>query len=310
MAPSRVCLRLSAAALLFVVPLTLCTAAEIPFLSGRVNDYAGILSAATVERLSRDLKAHEDSTSNQVVVLTVASLEGDVLEEFSMKVVEQWKLGQKGKDNGVLLLVARDDRKVRIEVGRGLEGNLTDALCGTIIRKEIIPRFKQGDYDGGVTSGVEAVLSALRGSYAASDEDDHGSAALGDIAFRLIAGAMFVVVVGIFTMIGLLTKGGPSWFLYVFLLPFWIAFPVAILGAAGGITAFVLYALGFPAVKTWLTRTDRGKGILKKLADKKIFVAGPSGGWSSGGGSWSSSSGSSFSGGGGSFSGGGSSGSW
>ena len=285
---------------------TSARAAEIPFLSGRVNDYAGILSPATVQHLSQLLKEHEDSTSNQVVVLTVTSLEGDVLEEYSMHVVENWKLGQKGKDNGVLLLVARDDRKVRIEVGRGLEGDLPDATCGAIIRKEIVPRFKEGDYDAGVTGGVEAILAAIAGSYTVDDADT--SFAPGDIMARLLAGGLFLFVVGIFTMIGLLTKGGPSWFLYVFLLPFWIAFPSAILGFVAGVTVFAVYALGFPMVKLWLNKSDRGKEIVKKLAEKKIFVAGTSGGWSSGGGS--SSSGGGFSGGGGSFSGGGSSGSW
>jgi uncharacterized protein len=282
------------------------TGAEIPFLSGRVNDYAGILSPATVQYLSQLLKEHEDSTSNQVVVLTVASLEGEVLEEYSIRVAQNWKLGQKGKDNGVLLLVARDDRKVRIEVGRGLEGDLTDATCGAIIRKEIIPRFKQGNYDAGVTGGVESMLAAIRGSYAATEEGSTFEP--GDIMFRLFAGAMFLLVVGIFTMIGLLTRGGPSWFLYVFLLPFWIAFPSAILGVAAGVTLFAMYALGFPVIKLWLSTSDKGKEIVKKLAEKKIFAAGTGGGWSSGGGSGSSGGG--FSGGGGSFSGGGSSGSW
>lgn len=286
--------------------ITSAPSAEIPYLSGRVNDYAGILSPATVQHLSQLLKEHEDSTSNQVVVLTVTSLEGDVLEEYSIRVVENWKLGQKGKDNGVLLLVARDDRKVRIEVGRGLEGDLTDATCGAIIRREIIPRFKQGDYDAGVTGGVEAVLAAIGGSYEATGEESGFEP--GDIMFRLFAGAMFLVVVGIFTMIGLLTKGGPSWFLYVFLLPFWIAFPSAILGMTAGLTVFVMYALGFPMVKLWLSRSDQGKEIVRKLAEKKIFATGSAGGWSSGGGSGSSGGG--FSGGGGSFSGGGSSGSW
>ena len=106
---------------------------EVPYLSGRVNDVAGVLSNSTHAELESLLKAHEDSTSNQVVVLIVPGLEGESLEGYSIKVAETWKLGRRGKDNGVLLLVARDDRKVRIEVGRGLEGDLTDQLCGMII---------------------------------------------------------------------------------------------------------------------------------------------------------------------------------
>jgi len=303
----RSVLRACAAVAVFLAALAPSPAAEIPYLSGRVNDYAGILSPATVQRLTQLLKEHEDSTSNQVVVLTVTSLEGDVLEEYSIRVVENWKLGQKGKDNGVLLLVASDDRKVRIEVGRGLEGDLTDATCDVIIRREIIPQFKEGDYDGGVSRGTEAIVAAIRGAYTAADEEDAFDA--GDIMGRVIAGGLFIVVVGIFTMIGLLTKGGPSWFLYVFLLPFWIAFPSAILGLVPGIALFVAYAIGFPAMKLWLNKSDRGKQFVKTLAEKKIFAAGTAGGWSSGG-SGSGSSGGGFSGGGGSFSGGGSSGSW
>ncbi|MEW6509496.1 MAG: TPM domain-containing protein [Bacteroidota bacterium] len=300
--------RFSSALSLVVLTVTGLEGAEVPFLSGRVNDYAGILSAESTAHLNELLKAHEDSTSNQVVILTIPSLEGEDLESFSIRVVDQWKLGQKGKDNGVLLLVSRDDRKVRIEVGRGLEGDLPDITCGLIIRREIIPRFKEGDYDAGVAGGVTAILAAIRGSYSASEEESGGE---GDIVFSLLAGGIFIVVVGLFTMIGLLTRGGASWFLYVFLLPFWIAFPSAILGVVPGVTAFGLYAVGFPLMKLWLARSNRGKEFVHMLASKKIFsTAGSGGGWSSGSSGWSSSSGGSFSGGGGGFSGGGASGSW
>ena len=149
------------------------------------------------------LKAHEDSTSNQVVVLTVQSLEGDDIESYAIRVAETWKLGQKGKDNGVLFVVARDDRKVRIEVGRGLEGDLTDAICSVIIRREILPQFKSGDYDQGVKAGVTAILAAIRGAYTPDEE----SAQSGDIVGSLIGFAIFLVVVGIFTAIGLFSQG-------------------------------------------------------------------------------------------------------
>src|SRR5689334_22186876 len=100
----------------------------------RVHDEAHVLQQATIDQLEKDLKAYEDSTSNQIAILIVQSLDGDVLESYSMRVVEKWKLGQKGKDNGVLLLIAVDDHKMRIEVGQGLEGVLTDAQCSRIIR--------------------------------------------------------------------------------------------------------------------------------------------------------------------------------
>ena len=284
--------------------------ADVPLLSGRVTDNAGILSAETVSRLTALLKQHEDSTSNQVAVLTIASLDGEVLESFSMRVAETWKLGRKEHDNGVLLLVVRDDRKVRIEVGRGLEGNLPDITCGLIIRKVIAPRFRDGDYDAGVNAGVDAILASLEGSYTPPAED-----ASADIGTRLLAGGMFTVVVGLFTLIVLFNRGAQMWFLYLFLLPFWLVFPLAILGVGGGVIAFCCYALGVPFFRLWTSKTAGGKSVYNRFSAIPFFAGLSSGGSSSGGSSWSSGGGSSsssdgFSGGGGGFSGGGASGSW
>jgi uncharacterized protein len=284
---------------------------DVPLLSGRVTDNAGILSAETVSRLTALLKAHEDSTSNQVAVLTIASLDGEALESYSMRVAETWKLGRKEHDNGVLLLVVRDDRKVRIEVGRGLEGNLPDITCGLIIRKVIAPRFRDGDYDAGVNAGVDAILASLEGSYTPPAED-----ASTDIGTRLLAGGMFTVVVGLFTLIVLFNRGAQMWFLYLFLLPFWLVFPLAILGVGGGVIAFCCYALGVPFFRLWTSKTAGGKSVYSRFSAIPFFAGLSSGGSSSGGGSsWSSGGGSSsssdgFSGGGGGFSGGGASGSW
>ncbi len=295
--------RALAAAALALFVLSFLGAAEVPFLSGRVNDSAGILSASTISELDQMLKAHEDSTSNQVAVLTIPSLDGETIESYSIRVVDTWKLGQKGKDNGVLLLVVSGDRKVRIEVGRGLEGDLPDITCGLIIRREILPRFRNGDYDGGVRAGVTAILAAIRGSYTAEEP----GASVDDIAVKIIASAIFLIVVGIFTVIGVFAKGFQSWFLYVFLIPFWLAFPFAIVGATAGFILFGIYALGFPVFKRWLSKSDAGRRWQTTLATKPGFGPIAAGSWSSGGGS---SSGGGFSGGGGGFSGGGASGSW
>lgn len=143
-------------------------APAIPSPQGYVTDAAGILSHATVLRLDQALQAFERSDSTQIAVLTVPSLEGEPLEEYSLKVAESWGIGQKGKDNGALLLVAKKERKVRIEVGYGLEGRLTDLIAGRIVDNEIVPRFKQGDFDGGVTAGVAAMMEAVRGEYQGS----------------------------------------------------------------------------------------------------------------------------------------------
>ena len=290
---------------LFLAGLT-AQAQQVPYLSGRVNDYAEILSSQTVAELDAELKAFEDSTSNQVVVLTISSLEGENLEEYSMKVAETWKLGQKGKDNGVLLLVAKNDRKIRIEVGYGLEGTLTDALCSVIIQREILPEFRNGDYNAGITAGVNAILGAIEGTFTA-EQASSGGEGMGFPEIVIFLG-IFGVVVGIFTFIALFTKGFMSWFLYVFLIPFWLAFPWAAIGGTAGLVPFLVYFIGFPIAKTWLKKSSLGIRWQSAVSSAG-FITGSGTGWSSSGGGWSSGGGG-FSGGGGSFGGGGSSGSW
>ncbi len=277
-------------------------AADVPFLSGRVNDTAGILFPNTIHDLEALLKAHEDSTSNQVAVLTIPSLDGEPIENYSMRVVETWKLGGKGKDNGVLLLVARDDREVRIEVGYGLEGNLPDVTCSRIVRNEMIPRFKDGDFDGGVRAGVAAILAAINGAYTADNTVDGSS---NSVVGSIIAFLIFFVVVGIFTAIAIFSTGCQSWFLFVFLIPFWLLFPTAILGFTPGIVLFILYIVGFIGSKFFFAGSEKGKQLQKKWISSGMFASSGRG-WSSSGGS----SGGGFSGGGGSFGGGGASGKW
>jgi uncharacterized protein len=251
---------------LALFPASSSTAADVPFLSGRVNDTAGLLSAETVRELEELLKSHEDSTSNQVAILTVPGLGGEKLEEFSLRVAETWKLGRQGKDNGVLLLIARDERSVRIEVGRGLEGDLPDITCGIIIRREIVPRFRNGDFDGGVREGVHAILAAIGGSYTPAEEDSAGPSA--DLLPRILAFLVFLVVVGAFTIIGILTRGCQSWFLYVFLIPFWSLFPSVLLNPPSAIAATVLYLVGFPLAKWWIGRSTFGKSLVKQWAPR------------------------------------------
>src|SRR5437879_6406850 len=140
------------------------SASEIPYLTGRVVDNAELLSAPARERIADLLKAHEARTTNQVVVLTVPTLGGNSIEEYALDVFNSWKLGQKGKDNGVLLVIVPKDRKMRIEVGYGLEGTLTDVASSRIIRNVITTAFKTGDFDKGVTEGVDAIIGTLEGS--------------------------------------------------------------------------------------------------------------------------------------------------
>lgn len=285
-----------------LLPQVIVAQRTIPELwSMRVHDEANILSASTVQQLEAKLKQHEDSTSNQIAILIIPSLDGEVLEEYSLKVAEKWQLGKKERDNGVLLLIAVNDRKMRIEVGYGLEGALPDITCNQIIRNEIAPEFRRNDYDAGVQAGINAIISAIGGEYVA----DVVSNEMEEIPW--FVGLFVFGILGVFSLIGLLTKGGVGWFLYVFLIPFYAAFPFALYGWETGKMILLGHIIGFPILKIifklmgWSTLESSGGG-------------GSGGGWS--GGSWSSgggggwSSGGGFSGGGGSFGGGGSSGSW
>src|SRR5512140_2228286 len=153
--------------LLCLVISTQALALDLPALRGHVSDYAVLLSPARAAALEQELSDFERSDSTQIVLLTIPTLGGENLEEFSIKVAEAWKIGQKGVDNGVILLVAKAERKVRIEVGRGLEGKLTDLVAGRIIRAEIAPKFKAGDFDGGIAAGVNALVQVVKGEYQA-----------------------------------------------------------------------------------------------------------------------------------------------
>lgn len=134
-----------------------------PALTGRVVDDANIIAPEARQRIADKLKAHEDKTSDQVVVATVPSLQGLTVEDFANGLFRHWQIGQKAKNNGALLLVAPKERKVRIEVGYGLEGALTDALSKVIITTAIAPKFKTGDFAGGIEAGVDAILTILAG---------------------------------------------------------------------------------------------------------------------------------------------------
>lgn len=140
-------------------------ALDVPRLNGYINDHAGMIPASTELKLEQYLEKFEQTDSTQIAVLTINSLEGEDIAETGLRVAEQWQLGQKQSDNGLLLLIAKEDRKIRIEVGRGLEGRLTDLLAGRIIDGEISPHFKQGDFSGGIIAGVISMGEAVRGEY-------------------------------------------------------------------------------------------------------------------------------------------------
>jgi uncharacterized protein len=152
--------------LLFCIPSS-WSSAEIPRLQGYVNDYGDMISPAAEAELTAKLKSFEASDSTQVVILTVPSLKGEPIEDYSIRVAEAWKIGQARKDNGVIITVSREDRRMRIEVGRGLEGKLTDLAAGRIIDQVMKPRFREGNFDAGFKAAVSALIDATRGEFKA-----------------------------------------------------------------------------------------------------------------------------------------------
>lgn len=292
--------------------------ADVPYLTGRVVDNAEILKSDTRRRLAEQLRAHEQKTGNQIAVLSVPTLHGESVEEYAVRVFEQWKLGQKGKDNGVLVVVVPQDRRMRIEVGYGLEGTLTDLAASRIIRDVMTPRFRAGDYDGGVAQGISAIIAQLQGEAVMSGPAAPQQAQNSEfikapnmaLHEKVLFGAFIFGIIGLFTFIGIMTPGF-GWFLYVFLIPFWAMFPVAIFGS--GITFYILiaYLIGFPVAKLIVSSRDWYRKAEEELKKKgRASIGGFTIGGGSGG-SWSSgSSGGGFSGGGGSSGGGGASGSW
>ncbi|MBN1446532.1 MAG: TPM domain-containing protein [Bacteroidetes bacterium] len=299
--------------LLLLLAGAIARALDVPYLSGHVNDTAHMLSADAVTELEQRLTAYEDSTTNQIVLLTISSLDGEALEDYALRVAETWKLGQKGVDNGVLLLIARDDRKMRIEVGYGLEATVTDAMSSYIINDIITPLFRQGEFEAGIREGLNALMQAADGTLSPDDVSGSGDSGMEMLVFSLF----WLGIVGLFTVIGLATPGCMGWFLYAFLVPFY-AVPAVLLDIGGfplGALIFLTYIIGYPLLKILLPKTAFGKRIQEKMKTMNTSRGGnwssrggwSSGGWSSGGGGFSSGG---FSGGGGSFGGGGSSGGW
>lgn len=271
-------------------------ALDVPPLTGRVVDLARVLPTEVTISLTRELEAHEAKTSNQVAVLILSSLDGEPLEEFSHRVATTWKLGQKGTDNGVLLLVALRERKVRIEVGYGLEGTLTDLRSAHIIRHEIVPRFRADDLPGGVAAGVRTILGTIEGTYKATETPPvHIRTGNEPSAFQY-------VVIGIFvgTLAGIVLSQGlqRTRALLGTVLAFLVAqFASVLLGlAAAGVTALLLWLI---------LQANRGGRRGRRGDWGPDLTWGPGGGL---GGSFGGDIG--FSGGGGDFGGGGASGDW
>jgi uncharacterized protein len=180
--------------ILFALALGLASALDVPPLRGRVNDYAGVMSQNQMRSLESQLAQFEQETGHQVVVLTIPTLDGEDIEGFSIRVAENWKIGKKGFDNGVILVVAIKDRRLRLEVGYGLEGVLPDAIAKTIISDYIVPGFRAQNYAGGIIAGIDAVLKVIKNEplpESARKKDSNQGSELNSLAMFAITLAVF-----------------------------------------------------------------------------------------------------------------------
>ncbi len=266
----------------------------VPQLAARVTDLTGTLSAAERAGLEEKLAAFEARKGAQVAVLIVPTTQPEAIEQYSIRVVDAWKLGRGEPDDGALLLVAMDDRQLRIEVGRGLEGALTDLVANRIIDETITPRFREGDFAGGISAGVDRMIQVIDGE-PLPEPEAHWSEGPQQIAgiLPLLFG---IVVVGSAVLRSLFGRAFGA---------------LATGGVAGGVAWFVTQLLGL----------SLGVGVAALLVSLMLGLGGGGGRWSSrpGHGGWSpggwgggfrTGGGGGFRGGGGSFGGGGASGRW
>jgi uncharacterized protein len=165
----------------------IASALDVPTLRGRVNDYAGVMQANQVQSLESQLAQLERDTGHQVALLTIPTLGGEDIEGFSIRVAENWKIGKKGFDDGVILVVAVNDRKLRLEVGYGLEGLLPDAIAKRITADYIVPHFRQQDYASGIVAGIGAVDKLLRKEPLPESERKKQSRSPGLNSFAMLA---------------------------------------------------------------------------------------------------------------------------
>ncbi|MCX5996366.1 MAG: TPM domain-containing protein [Chloroflexi bacterium] len=230
---------LAACLALIAMPMAavLAQGPNFPEYQGFVNDYAGLLSPAVKTQLDVTLTQLEKDTTAEVAVVTVKSLEGDSVDDYAVRLFEKWKIGKKGKDNGVLFLVAVDERKMRIEVGYGLEPLITDGRAGRIRDNDVIPKFKNNDYEGGITAGVASIEKYIRdGTPPAPLEENPVKSALGDWT-----GVLFFLTIITVYLSGFMARSKSIWMGGI-----WGAVAGIILGLViGGIAALVAAPLIF-----------------------------------------------------------------
>lgn len=294
--------------LLLLVTLLACltqsaSALDAPPLKGRINDYADMLSPATARSLDQKLASFEKETTNQVVLLTIPSLEGDAIDSFAIRVAEAWKIGQKDKSNGVILILAKKERKIRIEVGTGLQGVLPDITAGQIIRNVIAPGLRAGNPDQGISAGLGAIIEATKGEFKATTTErkatgKKNSSKTGLFIILLLAGLVITAVAGSSSRTAGVLAGGVSLPVAAGIGLGAVLWKLGILALLGGAAGFLISLL----MRLFNANGGNGGGYGGGWGGPTIFYGGGGGG--------SSSSDDSFSGGGGDFDGGGSSDDW
>jgi uncharacterized protein len=286
-------------------------AAHFPALTGRVVDEAGLLTPDQRQALEKKLEDIERRTSVQIVIATIPSLEGEPIEDYSIRLAQQWRIGQKGLDNGVIILVAKAEHKIRIEVGYGLEPVIPDGLAGRIIREQITPYFRANDYYGGLNAAVDGLVLAAKKEYPEHAVESPKGAPVnrdvGGLFFCLfIAGIIWFTISRIFAGAGCLIPYLVSGILAAFLLPIalltcgWIQTATAMVVAPFG---FVFGILMTPILRSW-SNGPGSRNWKQGRWTSPTYYPGRGGGWGGGSG------GGGFSGGGGGFGGGGASGGW
>jgi uncharacterized protein len=271
------------------------SAQDFPSLTGYVNDNAELLSQQGKEELESKLAQLEKDTTAQVFIATIKSLEGDSIEDYASRLFEQWKIGQKDKNNGVLFLVALDDRKMWIEVGYGLEPIITDGRAGRIRDEDVIPLFKKNDYEGGIKAGAASIEKYIRdGTPPAPLEENPVKSMFGNFVF-----AFFILSIITIYLSGFMARSKNVW-----LGGIWGAIAGGIMGlTVGGIAALVVMPLIFAGL-------GLGTDFLLSRNYQKLKEAGKSTDWhKTGGGFWGGFGGGSGGGFGGGFGGGGGGGS-
>ncbi|MDF3819922.1 TPM domain-containing protein [Leptospira sp. 96542] len=306
-------------AIFFLLPFAArdLSAKEIPKLIARVMDEPGLVSKAVSSNWEILMRDHEEKTSDQIVIYIVQSLDGEILEDYSLRLVENWKLGTKKKDNGLLIFFALEERKVRIEVGYGLEEILTDVYCNRIIQRTMVPLFKEGRYEEGLQLALTEILSVLESGKPPKEPNlweeilnFQGAGEPGSDRIRFIFfGIPFVLMLFLFAFLYSFHQEITGFSMFVFILIFFQWVPTIFYGFWGWALCNFIYIFGVIFIR--LTRNKIQ--ILKKISEAvtaNVTYTESSGGsassWNSGG----SSSGGGFRGGGGSFGGGGASGSW